>query len=71
MEKINFNENLFKKIKAHDGLIHLVLIATKPDIIKQAPLVLELKKRNEFVLVVHSGNIMTGIFQVAGSRIRF
>ena len=55
MEKITFNENLLKKIKAHDGLIHLVLIATKPDIIKQAPLVLELKKRDEFVLVVHSG----------------
>jgi UDP-N-acetylglucosamine 2-epimerase (non-hydrolysing) len=55
MEKINFDEKLLKKIKTHDGLIHLVLIATKPDIIKQAPLVLELKKRNEFVLVVHSG----------------
>jgi UDP-N-acetylglucosamine 2-epimerase (non-hydrolysing) len=55
LEKISFNEKLFKKIKAHDGLIHLVLIATKPDIIKQAPLVLELKKRDEFVVVVHSG----------------
>ena len=55
MEKVNINKDLLNKIKKYDGLIHIVLIATKPDIIKQAPLILELKKRGEFVLVVHSG----------------
>ncbi len=35
--------------------IHLVMIATKPDIIKQAPLYLELKQRNELVLLGHTG----------------
>jgi UDP-N-acetylglucosamine 2-epimerase (non-hydrolysing) len=33
----------------------LVLIATKPDIIKQAPLILALREAGEEVLVVHSG----------------
>lgn len=55
MGKVNINKDLIKKIRKHDGLTHLVLIATKPDIIKQAPLILELKKREEFVIVVHSG----------------
>jgi UDP-N-acetylglucosamine 2-epimerase (non-hydrolysing) len=31
------------------------MIATKPDIIKQAPLYLELKRREELVLLVHTG----------------
>ncbi len=33
---------------------HIIMIATKPDIIKQAPLYLELKKRNELVVLVHT-----------------
>ncbi len=33
----------------------MVLIGTKPDIIKQAPLIEELKSRGEYVIVVHSG----------------
>ena len=55
MEKVNINKNLMEKIKKYDGLIHVVLIATKPDIIKQAPLIIELKKRKEFVIIIHSG----------------
>ena len=35
--------------------VHLILIATKPDIIKQVPLYLELKKRKELVLLGHTG----------------
>lgn len=35
--------------------VHLVMIATKPDIIKQAPLYLELKKRGELVVLGHTG----------------
>lgn len=34
---------------------HIIMIATKPDIIKQAPLYLELKKRNELVVLIHTG----------------
>ncbi len=34
---------------------HIIMIATKPDIIKQAPLYLELKERWEFVVLVHTG----------------
>jgi len=34
---------------------HIIMIATKPDIIKQAPLYLELKKRWELVVLVHTG----------------
>jgi UDP-N-acetylglucosamine 2-epimerase (non-hydrolysing) len=35
--------------------VHLVLIATKPDIIKQVPLYRELKKRGHCVLLGHTG----------------
>ena len=55
MKNITLDEKLYKKIKSYDGLIHIILIATKPDIIKQAPLIHELKIKGEFVLVVHSG----------------
>ena len=34
---------------------HIIMIATKPDIIKQAPLYVELKKRGELVILVHTG----------------
>lgn len=53
--EISIRKNLFKKIKRKKGILHLVLIATKPDIIKQAPLILELKKEKKDVLIVHSG----------------
>ncbi len=33
---------------------HIIMIATKPDIIKQAPLYLELKNRGELVILVHT-----------------
>jgi UDP-N-acetylglucosamine 2-epimerase (non-hydrolysing) len=33
---------------------HIIMIATKPDIIKQAPLYLELKARGELVILVHT-----------------
>lgn len=54
-KEISIRKGLFKLIKKMDGALHLVLIATKPDIIKQAPLILELKKRGESYMVVHSG----------------
>ena len=38
-----------------DRHVHLILIATKPDIIKQVPLYRELKKRGHLVLLGHTG----------------
>ncbi len=52
---ITFKKGLWENIEKENRVIHLVLIATKPDIIKQFPLILELRRRNEFVLVIHSG----------------
>ncbi len=40
---------------SNDTHIHLILIATKPDIIKQVPLYLELKKRGHHVVLGHTG----------------
>ena len=34
---------------------HIIMVATKPDIIKQAPLYLELKNRWECVILIHTG----------------
>ncbi len=34
--------------------VHIIMIATKPDIIKQAPLYLELKSRWELVILIHT-----------------
>ncbi|MDB4978817.1 MAG: putative UDP-N-acetylglucosamine 2-epimerase [Candidatus Peribacteria bacterium] len=38
-----------------DRHVHLIMIATKPDIIKQVPLYKELKKRGHLVLLGHTG----------------
>ena len=38
-----------------DPHVHLIMIATKPDIIKQTPLYRELKKRGHLVLLGHTG----------------
>ena len=54
-KEIRTRKNLFQEIKMEDNTIHMVLIGTKPDIIKQAPLIAELKRVGEYVLVVHSG----------------
>lgn len=54
--KITFkNRRIFKYLKDKGEVVHVILIATKPDIIKQAPLILKLIKRGETVLVIHSG----------------
>ncbi len=47
-----FWEELRRSGKRH---AHIIMIATKPDIIKQAPLYLELKKRKELVVLIHTG----------------
>jgi UDP-N-acetylglucosamine 2-epimerase (non-hydrolysing) len=44
------------RLSGHSGrLVHVVTIATKPDIIKQYPLYRELVARGELVLVCHTG----------------
>lgn len=47
-----FWEEMRRSWKRH---AHIIMIATKPDIIKQAPLYLELKKRKELVVLIHTG----------------
>lgn len=47
----NFWEDIHNSDKKY---AHIVMIATKPDIIKQAPLYLELKKRWELVILIHT-----------------
>ena len=54
-DKITVKEDLWKRLEEDKRPIHLVLIATKPDIIKQAPLIIELKNRGENMVIVHSG----------------
>lgn len=53
---------------------HIIMIATKPDIIKQAPLYLELKKRGEMVILAHTGqhydyNLSEGVLQEFGMTV--
>lgn len=50
------NQNFIKKVKSFkDKHIHVIMIATKPDIIKQAPFYNELEKRKKAVLLIHTG----------------
>jgi UDP-N-acetylglucosamine 2-epimerase (non-hydrolysing) len=57
MDQIAFRTGDFFDRLAKDGGgdLHLILIATKPDIIKQIPLYKELKKRGHRVLLGHTG----------------
>lgn len=56
MQEIMFlRKDLLDSLKKETKPIHLVLIATKPDIIKQVPLYKELQKRGHCVLLGHTG----------------
>jgi UDP-N-acetylglucosamine 2-epimerase (non-hydrolysing) len=57
MEEITYLSPTFYETAAGatDKHVHLVMIATKPDIIKQVPLFKELKKRKHNVYLVHTG----------------
>ncbi|MGB4967271.1 MAG: UDP-N-acetylglucosamine 2-epimerase [Candidatus Saccharimonadales bacterium] len=44
-----------KVTESDKKIVHIVLIATKPDIIKQAPVYQELSRRGELVLLCHTG----------------
>ena len=57
MEDITYRSQRFYDDCANhtDAHVHLIMIATKPDIIKQIPLYKELKKRGACVLLGHTG----------------
>ena len=51
-----FTERTLERLTEHQGkIVHVIIIATKPDIIKQAPIYRELVDRGEFVLLCHTG----------------
>lgn len=53
---ITFRPRFWEELKTDARLhVHMVMIATKPDIIKQAPIYLELKRRGELVVLAHTG----------------
>lgn len=57
MDSITYRSpSFFDDLAGHsDRHVHLILIATKPDIIKQIPLYKELKNRGHLVLLGHTG----------------
>ncbi|MDO8468703.1 MAG: UDP-N-acetylglucosamine 2-epimerase [Candidatus Peribacter sp.] len=57
MQEITYrSKRFFDEVAKHPSKhVHLILIATKPDIIKQLPLYFELKKRGHLVLLGHTG----------------
>jgi UDP-N-acetylglucosamine 2-epimerase (non-hydrolysing) len=57
MNEITYaSERFYDEVAGHASKnVHLILIATKPDIIKQVPLYKELKKRGHLVLLGHTG----------------
>ena len=66
---VSIRENFWKEMQdSPKKYAHIVMVATKPDIIKQAPLYTELKKRDELVILVHTGqhydyNLSEGVLQ--------
>jgi len=54
-KEVFIRENFWEEIEENPKkYAHIIMIATKPDIIKQAPLYLELKNRWELVILVHT-----------------
>ncbi|OGI25169.1 MAG: hypothetical protein A3J76_03130 [Candidatus Moranbacteria bacterium RBG_13_45_13] len=54
--EITFKDIFFEKAESKDSqFVHMIVIASKPDIIKQAPLIMDLKKRKAPFMVAHTG----------------
>jgi len=54
--EVTFQDSFFEKMeKSTEKNVHMVLIASKPDIIKQAPLIMELQKSGDLFMVAHTG----------------
>lgn len=72
---ISIRQNFWKEIeRSKKQYAHIVMIATKPDIIKQAPLYQELQKRGELLILVHTGqhydyNLSEGVLGEFGMRV--
>ena len=72
---ISIRQNFWKEIeRSKKQYAHIVMIATKPDIIKQAPLSQELQKRGELLILVHTGqhydyNLSEGVLGEFGMRV--
>mgnify|MGYP001773657693 CR=1 FL=1 len=68
-KQVFIRDNFWNDIeKSEKKYAHIIMIATKPDIIKQAPLYLELKKRWELVILIHTGqhydyNLSSGVLE--------
>lgn len=66
-KKVFIRENFWQDIQnSEKKYAHIIMIATKPDIIKQAPLYQELKRRGELVVLIHTGqhydyNLSSGV----------
>jgi len=55
-EEVFIRSNFWNEIQNNPKkYAHIIMIWTKPDIIKQAPIYLELKKRWELVILIHTG----------------
>lgn len=55
-QEVTIREGFWDEIAASpETHAHIIMIATKPDIIKQAPLYIELRKRGKLVILVHTG----------------
>ena len=70
-EREQFWNEVKTSSKAH---IHVIMIATKPDIIKQYPFYVELKKRGELVALIHTGqhydfNLSGGMLEEFGMEV--
>lgn len=53
--EITIQDSFFEKAADSRKIVHMVVIASKPDIIKQAPLVMELKNSGELLMIAHTG----------------
>lgn len=54
-EEITIQDSFFEKLTDWRRTAHLVVIASKPDIIKQAPLMQAIEEAGELLLVCHTG----------------
>jgi UDP-N-acetylglucosamine 2-epimerase (non-hydrolysing) len=74
-KKVFIRDNFWQDIQnSEKKYAHIIMIATKPDIIKQAPLYQELKKRGELVVLVHTGqhydyNLSAGVLEEFGMEV--
>jgi len=74
-KQISTRENFWFDIQNNPSkYAHIIMVATKPDIIKQAPLYLELKKRGELVIIIHTGqhydyNLSQGVLEEFGMEV--